>query len=143
MDGIRLALAADEGRLAIQDTVEEVASGVAAFAALSADPSVVAVVGPLSSSVAEAVAPRAESTRLPLLLLSQREGLSGAVLLQTAMTRSLQAETLSAYAIRQLGWPRIEINKVILGIASDHGLITPGFTVVSTVERDHLVAQLL
>ncbi len=103
LQGIRLAFAEHEDQLEVRDTAGDSAAGVKALDDLLADPAVVAVIGPLRSAVAAAVAPRAESAALPLLLLSQREGLSGNFVLQTGMTRTLQADTLVSYVVRRLG----------------------------------------
>ncbi|MBI4516135.1 MAG: penicillin-binding protein activator [Deltaproteobacteria bacterium] len=96
--GLRLAFADAPEQLVVRDTGGDPASSAELLQALHQDSSVVAVVGPLRSSEAEVLAPLAERERLPLLLLSQREGLAGRFVFQVAMTRGQQAEMLVRYA---------------------------------------------
>lgn len=109
LDGIRAALGGDESRLVVRDTGGTAARGLAAMNELAADATVVAVIGPLLSRVAAAVAPQASRAGLPMLLLSQREGLVDAVVLQTAMTASMQADALADYAVRTLALTHVAI----------------------------------
>ena len=101
LEGIRLALGAERARLIVKDTRSDDEAAKAAFAELANQKDVVAIVGPLRSEVAAAVAPLAEPAQLPLLLLAQREGLANRYVVPTAMTRSQQADALAAYALRQ------------------------------------------
>lgn len=100
LNGIKLALGEQADGLVIRDTRGDPAAGRAAFDELAADSTIGVVIGPLRSKVAEAVAPRAEHARLPLVLLSQ-EGISGRWIVQPTMTADRQAATLAEYAIGQ------------------------------------------
>lgn len=109
LDAIRLALGKEAGRLVVRDTAGRVETGRAAMKELAADPTIIAVIGPLRSDVAEAVAPLAEQAGLPLIALSQREGIAGKYVLQPTMTHARQAEALAEYAVGRLGLSRIGI----------------------------------
>ena len=84
--GVELAFAESGIELVVRDTQGESHLARAAVDELAADPSVVAVIGPLRSKVAQAVTPRAERAGLPLVSLAQRKSISGRYVLQTAMT---------------------------------------------------------
>ncbi len=109
LDGIKLGLGPLADRIEVRDTRGEPASGRAAFDEFLADPNVIAVLGPLRSKVAEVVAPRAESARVPTLLLSQQDGPTGRWVKQPAMTAARQAEALAEYAIDAQGLRRFAI----------------------------------
>ncbi|HUI26200.1 MAG TPA: ABC transporter substrate-binding protein [Candidatus Kryptonia bacterium] len=100
--GLRLAFADTPQQLVVRDTGGEPSISTKLLQQLGDDPKVVAVIGPLRSSEAEVAAPLAEREQMPLLLLSQREGLTGRFVLQAAMTRSQQADLLVAYAVDTL-----------------------------------------
>src|SRR5262249_14919897 len=85
------------------------AAGRAAIDELIGDPTIGVVIGPLRSKVAEAVAPRAERAGLPLVVLSQQEGISGRWIVQPAMTADRQAAELAEYAVRQQGLKNVGI----------------------------------
>jgi ABC-type branched-subunit amino acid transport system substrate-binding protein len=107
LNGIKLALGPQADTLAVRDTQGEPSVGRAAIDELINDRSVGVVIGPLRSKVAEAVAPRAERASLPLVVLSQQEGISGRWVVQPAMTADRQAAALADYAagqgLRKLG----------------------------------------
>lgn len=100
LDGARIAVARDEDLLAA-DTGGGREGAVDAYQTLLGDVSIAAVVGPLRIDETEAVAARGGD--IALLPLSQAEGLGDRRIFQTAMTRTLQAQTLAAYAVRRLG----------------------------------------
>lgn len=100
--GLRLAFADVPRQLVVRDSGGESATTTKLLEQLQADPSIVAVIGPLRSSEAEVAAPLAERTQLPMLLLSQREGLTGHFVMQAAMTRSQQVDLLIRYAVETL-----------------------------------------
>jgi ABC-type branched-subunit amino acid transport system substrate-binding protein len=100
--GLQLAFADAPEQLIVHDTNGSPNVATAILRDLKSDPTVVAVIGPLRSSEAEATAPLAEREQVPLLLLSQREGLAGHFALQIAMTRSQQVRTLVRYAVETL-----------------------------------------
>jgi len=64
-----------------------------------------AVLGPLTGAAAEAAAARAQLERLPLLTLSQRNGLAetGPYVFRSSLTSALQAQALAHYAIEERG----------------------------------------
>ena len=107
--GLRLAFADAPDHLVVRDTGGDPATTADWLAGLQDDADVVAVVGPLRSSEAEVAAPIAERQRLPLLLLSQREGLGGHYVLQVAMTRTQQVRLLVHYAVAALKLRRFGI----------------------------------
>lgn len=109
LNGIRLALGSEADRLVVRDTQGEPQLARAALDELIANPRIVAVVGPLRSKVAGAVAVRAERAGLPLLVLSQREGLSGTFVMQPSMTYQRQAAEIAEYAVRGLGLQRLAV----------------------------------
>ncbi len=97
--GIRLALGNPSLPLLVKDTGDDTARAVGALDDLSRDPNVLAVIGPLRSNQAEAVAPEAERSGVPLFLLSQRDGLNGRFLIPVGMTRSQLVGSLLDYAV--------------------------------------------
>jgi len=108
LDGARVAVERDED-LAPYDSLGSVGGALDGLAALQRDASAVAVVGPLRGEQSAAIVDRASSADIAVLPLSQSEGLSGPFVYQTAMTRSLQAQTLAAYAVRKLGLRRFAV----------------------------------
>jgi ABC-type branched-subunit amino acid transport system substrate-binding protein len=66
-------------------------------------PEVLGVIGPLRSDDAAALAPHAEETGMPMIALSQREGIAGAYVIQPTMTHERQADALAEYAVGLLG----------------------------------------
>ena len=108
VEGIQLALGSDFERVVVKDTHGSPETARAAFADVAARAEIVAVIGPLRSHEAEAVAPLAESTGVPLLLLAQREGLASRFVLQPVMTRAQQVAALAADA-QQRKWHRFGV----------------------------------
>jgi ABC-type branched-subunit amino acid transport system substrate-binding protein len=103
LNGIKLALGPQADALVVRDTQGEAAIARAALDELVNDPAIVAVIGPLRSKVAEAVAPRAERAGMPMVVLSQQEGISGRWVVQPAMTAERQAAALAEYGINGKG----------------------------------------
>ncbi len=91
------------------DTGERPATAVHMFNQLSRNPGVVAVIGPLRSEDAEAVAPLARTAQLPLLLLSQHDGLADGSVLQVGMTRSRLVDAVLQYAMGKVRMRRFGI----------------------------------
>ncbi|MGH7786184.1 MAG: penicillin-binding protein activator [Candidatus Binatia bacterium] len=108
LNGIKLALGTQAGALLVRDSKGEPQVARAALDELIADPNVIAVIGPLRSKTAEAIAPRAERAGLPMVVLSQQEGVTGRWVIQPAMTSERQASELAEYAIAQ-GLRRVAI----------------------------------
>ncbi len=109
LNGIRLAFGADADRLVVRDTRGEPAAAQAELEELIGDPDIVAAIGPLRSSVAEAVAPRAEQAGMPLAILAQRQRVDGSSILNAAMTYERQAAALAEYAATTLGISRVGV----------------------------------
>lgn len=109
LNGIRLAFGPDAGRLVVRDTRGEPAVAQTALEELIAEPHIVAAIGPLRSSVAEAVAPRARQAGLPLAVLAQREGADGHSIIHAAMTYERQAAALAEYAATALRLSRVGV----------------------------------
>jgi ABC-type branched-subunit amino acid transport system substrate-binding protein len=109
LNGIKLAFGPLADRLEIHDTRGDIAAARAALDELIADPTIIAVLGPLRSKVAEAIAPRAESAGLPLVLLSQQGGATGQWVTQLAMTSARQAAELAQYAVGRSGVRRFGV----------------------------------
>ena len=107
--GLRLAFDDVPEQLIVRDTGGDPATAADWLARLQDNPEVLAVVGPLRSAEAEVAAPMAEQQHLPLLLLSQREGLGGRYVLQVAMTRTQQIRLLVRYAASELKLRRFGI----------------------------------
>jgi len=98
LTGIELAFAGSDIDLVLRDSEGAAQIARAAIDELAQDPSIVAVIGPLRSKVAQAITPRAERARLPLLSLAQRKSIDGRYAMQTAMTQEAQAAQLAEYA---------------------------------------------
>jgi ABC-type branched-subunit amino acid transport system substrate-binding protein len=98
LSGIRLALGEQGPPLVVKDTGSNSAVALSAFEDLSRDPSVLAVIGQLTGDQAEAIAPEAERSHMPLFVLSQRDHVQGPSVLQLGVTQSEAVETLLEYA---------------------------------------------
>jgi hypothetical protein len=107
--GLRLAFDDAPEQLLVRDTGGDPSTAADWLLRLQHDTEVVAVVGPLRSTEAEVVAPMAEQQHLPLLLLSQREGLGGRYVMQVGMTRAQQIRLLVHYAATELKLRRFGI----------------------------------
>jgi branched-chain amino acid transport system substrate-binding protein len=109
LNGIHLALGDRYDQLVIKDTHGQLEVARSVFDELVADPSIIAVIGPLRSKVAEGIAPRAERAGLPLILLSQQAAISGDFVVQPSMTYERQAAQLAEYATGTMGLTRIGV----------------------------------
>jgi ABC-type branched-subunit amino acid transport system substrate-binding protein len=109
LNGLRLAFEDLPDSLAVRDTGGDPQVAAQLVRRLAADPTVLAVVGPQRSAESEAVAPLAEQLGLPVLLLSQREGLGGRAVLQAGVTQRQQAGTVIDYASTRLGVRRFGV----------------------------------
>jgi ABC-type branched-subunit amino acid transport system substrate-binding protein/predicted negative regulator of RcsB-dependent stress response len=72
---------------------------------------VIAIVGPLLSKVAEATASRSQERGVPLMALSQKNGIPdiGSYIFRNFVTSRLQTRTLAEYAINEMGMKRFAI----------------------------------
>jgi ABC-type branched-subunit amino acid transport system substrate-binding protein len=109
LNGVRLALGPDADKLVVKDTIGQVAIARNALDELIADPAVVAIIGPLRSEVAAALAPEAEKAAMPMITLSQRDGIAGRYVMQPTMTHERQAAALAEHAVGLLGLRRYGI----------------------------------
>ena len=72
---------------------------------------VIAIVGPLLSKVSEAAATRAQERGVPLMALSQKDGIPdiGSYIFRNFVTSRLQTRTLAEYAVNEMGIKRFAI----------------------------------
>jgi ABC-type branched-subunit amino acid transport system substrate-binding protein len=109
LSGLRLAFSDTPDMLLVRDTGADAEMAADVFRTLAAKRNVLAVIGPLRASEAEVVAPIANQLELPLVLLSQREGLDGSYVFQTSMTRRQQVRALVEHATQAIGARRFGI----------------------------------
>jgi ABC-type branched-subunit amino acid transport system substrate-binding protein len=109
LNGLRLAFDDQPDALTVRDTGGDPQVAAQLVRRLASDPTIVAVVGPQRSAESEAVAPLAEQLGMPVLLLSQREGLGGRSVLQAGVTQRQQASTVIQYATSRLGATRFGV----------------------------------
>ncbi|HKE12278.1 MAG TPA: penicillin-binding protein activator [Myxococcota bacterium] len=98
-------------RILVRDTGSRGPEAALAVRELAADPSVLAVVGPLGAAEAEAAAAQAEAAGLPLLTLSYRESVTAQrphVFRLGAAPRD-EATALAEYAVHELGLMRFAV----------------------------------
>ncbi len=97
--GIRLVFGPGSENIEIQDTGSDPVTALSVLSQLAADPNIKLVIGPPHGDDAERVAPAAERARIPMLLLSQQDGLAGQYAMQVGMTRATMLSTLLDYAM--------------------------------------------
>ncbi len=92
-------------KLLFRDSAGDADSSARAVSDLANAEQALAVLGPLTGTAAEAAAARAQLERLPLLTLSQRNGLAetGSYVFRSSLTSALQAQALARYAIEEQG----------------------------------------
>lgn len=97
--------------IVVRDSGESTESALKAFDQLAADDHVVAVIGPLLSRQALAVAQKAQEYGVPIFSLSQKQGLEkmGSFVFPIALTPSQQIQTLIQFAMKQQGFRRFAI----------------------------------
>ena len=109
LDGIQLAVdsfAGDfEPELVLRDSEGNPETAVAALEQLVTEEQVIAVVGPLASANAVEVAQRAEELRVPIIVLSQKEGVpeTGRYVFRNFLTPSAQVDSVVDYAVSYQG----------------------------------------
>ena len=94
--------AAGSVQFVYRDTANDSAAAPV-MAELTAQPGLLAVIGPLITSEAAPAAAWAEQEQVPLLLLAPREGVTGSHVFRFALTADAQARTLADYAGQNLG----------------------------------------
>jgi ABC-type branched-subunit amino acid transport system substrate-binding protein len=111
LNGIRVAVGAIEGRspvvrTLVLDTKSEPGEAAALYARLVADPSVVAVLGPMISGEIEATQNAAQAAELPTITFSQRPVGVGGPMFRFTLTKEDQAGVLAQYLVVDLGLRR-------------------------------------
>lgn len=108
--GMELALRQQPGRtspvqLLFRDIGADPQLSAETVSSLVHDDGVMAIAGPITSAAAEAAAQRAQQEGIPLLSLSQRDGLPemGDMIFRDSLTPRLQAEALARYAVEERG----------------------------------------
>lgn len=98
-------------RLLMRDTGSGPEAAGAAVAELAADPSVIAVIGPLLAEESESAASVAENASLPLLTLSAKAGPAapGTHVFRFGATAHAEAEALAEYTIKVQGLNRFGV----------------------------------
>ncbi|MCP4665954.1 MAG: ABC transporter substrate-binding protein [Deltaproteobacteria bacterium] len=118
LKGIRLGMARlgkwDEGAdldLVVKDTGGREDRALAGLEALAAKGDVMAVIGPLASRTASAVARRAQALGVPMIALTQKEGiaLEGDMVFRNFLTPSREVSRLLKEAIKEKGVKRFAI----------------------------------
>ena len=111
LEAVQLALRPTEpegkpplASLVIRDSKGDPAEADRAMEELVAKEKVVAIIGPLLMATADRAARKAQQLKVPLLTLSQKEGLygKGDFVFQNSLTPSEQIQALVAYAIKRL-----------------------------------------
>ncbi|MBI4366303.1 MAG: penicillin-binding protein activator [Deltaproteobacteria bacterium] len=94
-----------------KDSGTDGASAAAAVEALVTKDRVVAIIGPLLSTTAEGAARKAEALQVPLLSLSQRDGIAeiGDYVFRVGLNAASQVETMAKYAVKERGFKQIAI----------------------------------
>jgi len=108
--GMELAARQTPVKLVFKDTQNDSGSAVQAVQELGQDPQVLAIIGPLTSAVAQAAAGAAQSSGMPLLALSQKADLTqaGHLVFQVFLTPRNQVRAL-AQAVRGKGIQRCAV----------------------------------
>ncbi len=102
LSGLRVAFADAPEALIVRDTGGDPTEALPLLEELAADPTIIAVIGPLRSSEAAALVPAADRLKIPLLLLSLRDGFTGRYALQVAITQRQQVRAILAHARQDL-----------------------------------------
>ncbi|MCK4536710.1 MAG: ABC transporter substrate-binding protein, partial [Desulfuromonadales bacterium] len=92
-------------RFLYRDTAGDPGVAEQQVAELAIGERVLAIAGPLVGNAASAAAQRADREQVPLLAMSQKEGLAGSspYVFRNSLTAQLQVETLLEYAMGELG----------------------------------------
>lgn len=110
--GMRWDQTAQTGlELLIRDTKGEPEEALAALENLVIDEKIMAIIGPVSSKAAMAVAKKAQEMGVPIIALTQREGIveEGEMIFRNFLTPSQEVEGLLDVAMGQMGLKRFGI----------------------------------
>ena len=99
--GMELAAKKAPVKLVFRDTGTNPETAASLTRELAQDANVLAIVGPLSSAVAQSAAEAAQASSLPLIALSQKDGLTqtGTWIFQAFLTPRQQVRALVGYAL--------------------------------------------
>ena len=117
LKGVQLALDSfhqgSNFTLLIEDTANDPLTAVSGLDTLAANPEVMAVIGPLSGTLALRLAERADELRLPLITLTQRPDVAGKSqwVFRDFLTPADLLEALAQRAVEKLGLTKIAILK--------------------------------
>lgn len=97
--------------LVVKDSRGEPSSAATAVEELVTQDKVIAILGPLMSKEIEAAAQKAQELKVPLVSLSQKDGVTdiGEFVFRVALNSSSQVNTLVNYAVKQKGLKRFGI----------------------------------
>lgn len=97
--------------LVVKDTKGEAATAIAAIGELVAQDKVIAIIGPMLSKDVDAAAQKAQELQVPLISLSQKDGVTdvGDFIFRVALSPASQVQTLVEYAVRQKGLKRFGV----------------------------------
>ncbi len=100
-----------EIELIIRDTEGDSETAMRAVEDLALERRVMAIVGPLSSKVAEAAAGRAQELGVPIISLAQKESIPaiGEMVFRNFLTPSMEMDALADYSFHELGLRRFGI----------------------------------
>lgn len=101
--GMELAAKKTPLKLLFKDTAANPETAASLTQELAQDANVVAILGPLSSGAAQSAADAAQAASVPLIALSQKDGLTqtGNLIFQAFMTPRQQVRALVGYAVSQ------------------------------------------
>lgn len=96
-------------RLVVMDDQGDTEKAIQALEELYQKHQVIAVIGPISSKLAQPMAEKAEQLELPLLTLTQKEPRKSAYVWNAAVTPSQQVQQLVQYAVEKMGLKRFAV----------------------------------
>ncbi len=118
LQGLRLAFANFQAQtdgfranLVVHDTQGDSEKAKELLRQIAGQESVIGVIGPLTSKVSGELAPLAEELKMPMLAISQKEGLGGqgSHVFRLFLTPQAQAQAVARYAVQVLGMNKLAI----------------------------------
>lgn len=97
--------------LVVKDSKGDPATAVTAVEELVGQDKVIAIIGPLMSREIDAAAQKAQELKVPLVSLSQKDGVTGIgdYIFRVALNSSSQVQTIVNYAVKQKGLKRFGV----------------------------------
>ncbi|MBI2345596.1 MAG: penicillin-binding protein activator [Deltaproteobacteria bacterium] len=97
--------------LHVKDSGGDPSRAASAVTELVQEHQVAGIIGPLLSRTVEAAAGRAQELKVPLISLSQRDGIAeiGNYIFRVGLNAASQVETIARYAVKERGWKKIAI----------------------------------